>query len=48
MVHRVHRISILFPLVTIEVCDDDGQFLLIHTAPHLSEWVQPQLMHNRV
>ena len=47
-VYLLYQISKHFADVVIEVSDNDGQFLLIHSALHLPQWVDPYNVRNRV
>ena len=48
IVHLLLKLSSIFPKLTIQVMDTDGQFLLIEASDFLPKWVNPETSDNRV
>eukprot|EP01084_Bolivina_argentea_P007992 14952_1 len=48
VVHLLYELSAIHKDLLIQVYDNDGQFLLIHTAYNLPQWISPTNAQNRV
>lgn len=48
IVHILYEISKKFEDLIMQVCDEDGEFLLIEAADHLPKWLDPDNADNRV
>eukprot|EP01084_Bolivina_argentea_P202811 346439_1 len=48
IVYLLYELTKLNKNILIEIFDNDGQFLLIHSAYNLPKWIDPQNVSNRV